>query len=54
MSGARRILIPSTQDNGEREGDELRPLARALIELAIQLFEDEKEKTHEMKSEEAA
>lgn len=54
MSGARRILTSSIQDDGDRQSDELRPLARALIELAIQLFEDEKEKVQQIESEEAA
>ena len=40
MSELRRILTPSTQDD---DGARLRPFARALIELAIQMLEDEKD-----------
>jgi hypothetical protein len=49
VSELRRILTSSTQDE---DGSHLRPFARALIELAIQMLEDEKDE--ELQSEEAA
>lgn len=54
MSGPRRILTSSTEDDNDRDAGELRPLARALIELAIQLLEDENEKSVNEGIEEAA
>lgn len=40
MSGLRRILTSSTQQD---DSSKLRPFARALIELAVQMLEDEKD-----------
>ncbi|MEO7803845.1 MAG: hypothetical protein ABIS18_05425 [Actinomycetota bacterium] len=42
VSGPRSILVPSVEDAAEVDEDELRPLARALIELAFQMLSDER------------
>lgn len=54
MSQPRRILASSPQEESEEGGAELRLLARALLELAIQLLEDEIEEAAKEAIEEAA
>ena len=52
VSGAQRILTGETDKRIEEREKDLRPLARALIELAIQIALDEK--LNEVKEEQAA